>query len=107
MDSGNANAARRGGGSAVAGYRKRTWTSLSVNAEAGKAAVRRSQMRLDGGARGAADGVTKARHAALMEVGIEMEVCSGDDGSAADGAGRETNGPSRRKTARSINIRIH
>ena len=59
-------------------------------------------MRLDGGARGAADGVTKARHAALMEVGIEMEVCSGDDGSAADGAGRETNGPSRRKTARSI-----
>jgi hypothetical protein len=29
-------------------------------------------------------------------------VCSGDDGSAADGAGRETNGPSRRKTARSI-----
>jgi hypothetical protein len=34
-------------------------------------------------------------------------VCSGDDGSAADGAGRETNGPSRRKTARSINNRIH
>ena len=64
--------------------------------------MRRSQMRLDGGARGAADGVTKARHAALMEVGIAMEVCSGDDGSAADGAGRETNGPSRRKTARSI-----